>query len=82
MERDAGKKIRRPWESAEEDEIEETKKLWEQTFDQPYEKAGGHIALTRKGIGSEEPMLYWEVFDSDVNTKYKSLAPRFLLEVV
>uniref|UniRef100_A0A2C9VBW7 GRPD C-terminal domain-containing protein n=1 Tax=Manihot esculenta TaxID=3983 RepID=A0A2C9VBW7_MANES len=44
------------WETVKEKEVEETKKVGEYAFDQPYEKA-------------------------DVNTKYKSLLPRFLLEV-
>ncbi|KAF8018025.1 hypothetical protein BT93_H3045 [Corymbia citriodora subsp. variegata] len=64
-----------------EEEVEETKKLWERTFDQPYEKAGGRITLDLGGVPLSKPPVYWEVFDTDVNTKYKSLMPRFLLEV-
>ncbi|XP_022745896.1 uncharacterized protein LOC111296107 isoform X1 [Durio zibethinus] len=61
------------WETVKEKEVEETKKLWERTFDQPYEKAGG--------IAVAKPRIYWEVSDVDVNTKYKSMIPRFLLGV-
>ncbi|KAL1549563.1 glycine-rich domain-containing protein 1 isoform X1 [Salvia divinorum] len=60
-----------------EEEMEETKMLWEKTFDQPYEKAGG-AAITRPIV---EPPFYWDVTNTDVNTKYKSLVPRFLFEV-
>ncbi|KAI3440474.1 uncharacterized protein J3R85_003547 [Psidium guajava] len=74
-------KVARVWETVEEEEVEETKRLWERTFDQPYEKAGGRIALHRQGVPLFKPPVYWEVFDTDVNTKYKSLMPRFLLEV-
>lgn len=74
-------KVARVWETVEEEEVEETKKLWEGTFDQPYEKAGGQIALDQGGVPSSKPPVYWEVFGTDVNTRYKSLMPRFLLEV-
>ena len=37
------------WATVKEKEVEETKKLWERTFDQPYEKAGGEIALELDG---------------------------------
>lgn len=61
-----------------EEDVEETKKLWERTFGQPYEKAGcpaiGQVVKVR-------PQVYWDVVDNDVNTKYKSVMPRFLLEV-
>lgn len=60
-----------------EEDMEETKMLWEKTFDQPYEKAGG-AAITRPIV---EPPFYWDVTNTDVNTKYKSLVPRFLFEV-
>lgn len=63
------------WQTAQEKEVEETKKIWERTFDEPYEKAGGGIAMAK-------PPIYWETSDVDVNTKYKSMIPRFLLEVI
>lgn len=55
----------------------ETKNLWEKTFDQPYEKAGCP-SISRPLV--DEP-LYWDVTDTDVNTRYKSLVPRFMFEV-
>ena len=69
------------WETVRSKEVlEETKKLWERTFNQPYVKAGGTIEFG--GVASiVKPPVYWEVSDTDVNTKYKSLLPRFLLEV-
>ncbi|CAI0551701.1 unnamed protein product [Linum tenue] len=63
------------WDKVEDKDVEETKNLWDKVFDQPYEKAGGAI----NGL-VKQPPVYWEVSDSDVNTKYKSLMPRFLLE--
>ncbi|XVF41835.1 hypothetical protein PTKIN_Ptkin01aG0312600 [Pterospermum kingtungense] len=69
------------WETLKEKEVEETKKLWEITFDQPYEKAGGGIAMEFDKVIMAKPPIYWEVSDVDVNTKYKSMIPRFLLEV-
>lgn len=80
MEGDLGKVVSM-WATVKEKEVEETKKLWERTFDQPYEKAGGEIALELDGGVSFKPTVYWEVSDTDVNTKYKPMHPRFLLEV-
>ena len=62
-------------------DVEETKNLWEMTFDQPYEKAGGEIGFNLNGVVPVQPPVYWDVSDTDVNTKYKSVSPRFLLEV-
>lgn len=62
-------------------EVEETKNLWDTTFDQPYEKAGGGIVLESEVISIVNPPIYWDVSDTDLNTKYKSMLPRFLLEV-
>ncbi|KAL9378919.1 hypothetical protein Peur_027401 [Populus x canadensis] len=79
MEGDMGK-IVGLWETVRSKEVEETKKLWERAFDQPYVKAGGAIEFG--GVASiVKPPVYWDVSDTDVNTKYKSLLPRFLLEV-
>ncbi|EOY11551.1 Uncharacterized protein TCM_026691 isoform 1 [Theobroma cacao] len=68
------------WETVKEKEVEESKNLWERTFDQPYEKAGGGLAVELDNLKAKRP-IYWEVSDVDVNTKYKSMIPRFLLEV-
>ncbi|KAM7273291.1 hypothetical protein ACFE04_027955 [Oxalis oulophora] len=81
MDVDIGKVVR-PWETVNGKRVKETKKLWEKTFDEPYEKAGGR--LIAPGLDSAQlvkPPVYWEVSDQDVNTKYKSMMPRFLLEV-
>lgn len=80
MEGDLGKVVT-VWAVVKEKEVEETRKLWERTFDQPYEKAGGEIALKLDGGVSFKPLVYWEASDTDVNTKYKPMHPRFLLEV-
>ncbi|CAA3007045.1 glycine-rich domain-containing 2 [Olea europaea subsp. europaea] len=71
-------KIVGPWEAVEEENIEETKVLWERTFDQPYEKAGG--AAIGSTVNIETP-FYWDISDIDVNTRYKSMVPRFLFEL-
>ncbi|XP_012088966.1 glycine-rich domain-containing protein 1 isoform X2 [Jatropha curcas] len=66
------------WETVKEKEVDGTKKVWEKAFDQPYEKAGGAIGFN--GLAPINPPFFWEFSDIDVNTKYKSLLPRFLLE--
>lgn len=65
-------------EAVKEEDIEDTEKLWERIFDQPYEKAGG-LAIGK--AVDVRPPIYWEVTDTDVNAKYSSMLPRFLLEV-
>ncbi|KAL0006106.1 hypothetical protein SO802_013667 [Lithocarpus litseifolius] len=80
MEGDMGKVVT-VWESVKEKEMKETKLLWERAFDQPYEKAGGEVVLDLDRVNLVKPPVYWEVSDTDVNTKYKSMLPRFLLEV-
>lgn len=69
------------WGNVKAKDVEETKKIWEKTFDLPYEKAGGGLALEFDGIASAKPPIFWNVSDTDVNSKYKSMLPRFLLEV-
>ncbi|KAM6577902.1 hypothetical protein CsatB_029739 [Cannabis sativa] len=75
------KKVVSVWETVNKNEVEETKNLWETTLDQPYEKAGGEIDFNLDGVIPVQPPVYWEVSDTDVNTKYKPMQPRFLLEV-
>ncbi|KAL2563510.1 hypothetical protein AAZX31_20G223600 [Glycine max] len=67
-------------EKVKEKEFEETKKLWDRAFNQPYEKAGGEVPLTLEGVISIKSPVYWEDSGTDVNTKYRSMLPRFLLE--
>ncbi|KAF5183193.1 Glycine-rich domain-containing protein [Thalictrum thalictroides] len=72
------KKVAGIWDPLEEGDVEATKKPWEEVFDQPYEKAG---AMLDQIVGSLKPPVYWAVSDVDVNSKYKSMEPRFLLEL-
>ncbi|KAI7735029.1 hypothetical protein M8C21_011685 [Ambrosia artemisiifolia] len=65
-------------ESVKGNDLEVMKKLWERVFDQPYEKAGCHVI---GGSNDVKPPIHWEVTDTDVNVKYRSVLPRFLLEV-
>ncbi|KAJ4968808.1 hypothetical protein NE237_015509 [Protea cynaroides] len=65
------------WDSVNGEDIKATKELWEKTFDQPYEKAGATLDQT---LSAKSP-IYWEISDYDINRKYKSMEPRFLLEV-
>ncbi|KAJ9681851.1 hypothetical protein PVL29_017967 [Vitis rotundifolia] len=78
---DINRKVVGVWEKVKEEELEATRKLWESIYNQPYEKAGGHVAMDLGEVVSVKPPVYWEVSDCDVNTKYKSMMPRFLLEV-
>ncbi|KAK6143895.1 hypothetical protein DH2020_024243 [Rehmannia glutinosa] len=64
-------------ETVKDEDIQETKMLWERTFDQPYEKAGGSAIA---GNIADETPFHWDVTNTDVNTRYKSLVPRFLFE--
>ncbi|KAI5398594.1 uncharacterized protein LOC127096840 isoform X2 [Lathyrus oleraceus] len=67
-------------ETVKDKEFEETKKLWDRAFNQPYEKAGGEVPLTLEGAIAIKSPVSWEESDTDVNTKYRSLLPRLLLE--
>ncbi|WZY72364.1 hypothetical protein YC2023_004604 [Brassica napus] len=76
------RKVVRNGEAVEKSEVETTKKLWNRYFNQPYEKAGGELTV----VANESPrrnntMFYWPVSDIDVNTAYKSIRPRFVLEL-
>ena len=74
-------KVATPWETPNKNDFEETKKLWDRTFNQPYEKAGGEATLILEESVSFKSPIYWEESDTDVNHKYRSMLPRFLLEV-
>ncbi|XP_028184545.1 uncharacterized protein LOC114371271 isoform X3 [Glycine soja] len=67
-------------ETVKEKESEETKKLWDRAFNQPYEKAGGEVPFMLDVVTSIKSPVYWEESGTDVNTKYRSMLPRFLLE--
>ncbi|KAF7817941.1 glycine-rich domain-containing protein 2 [Senna tora] len=75
-------KVTTLWENPKEKEVEMTKKLWDNAFNQPYEKAGGGVAFTLGQVTTIRSPVYWEESDTDVNAKYKSMLPRFLLEVL
>ncbi|XP_019057067.1 PREDICTED: uncharacterized protein LOC104805899 isoform X1 [Tarenaya hassleriana] len=68
-------------ESVEKTDLETTKELWDRNFNQPYEKAGGELDVIRNEPPFSEPPFYWPVSDIDVNTVYKSVLPRFFLEL-
>ncbi|KAK1319749.1 hypothetical protein QJS10_CPB04g00878 [Acorus calamus] len=66
-------------ETAEEGGLESTREMWERAFDKPYERAGSVILV---GPGPAElPVFCWEASEVDVNRRYKTMEPRFLLEV-
>lgn len=69
------------WETVKEKQVDSIKKLWERAFDQPYEKAGVGLVMEFERVLPVKPPVYLEVSDTDVNSKYKSMVPRFLLEV-
>lgn len=62
----------------EDEDIKATKRLWETTFDRPYERAGATI---ERAFSDRGPVIIWDSSDIDVNRKFKALEPRFLLEV-
>lgn len=61
-------------------EIEETKRLWEEVYDEPYERAGMVIDPT---VAIARRVFIWELIAAveDVNRIYKGLHARFLMEV-
>ncbi|KAI4301743.1 hypothetical protein L6164_034990 [Bauhinia variegata] len=68
------KKVTTLWETPKEKDLEETKKLWDRLFNQPYEKAGGEVVLIlERFIPVESPVHYWEESDTNVNKKYSFL---------
>ncbi|KAJ4768122.1 enolase (DUF1399) [Rhynchospora pubera] len=66
--------------SATEEEIEETKKFWEEVYDEPYERPGMVIDPT---VAIARQVFNWEMVApaEDVNRVYKGLHARFLMEV-
>ncbi|CAH2046894.1 unnamed protein product [Thlaspi arvense] len=76
-------KVVRNGEAVEKTEVETTKTLWDRYFNQPYEKAGGELTVTanESRLCSNHTVFYWPVSDIDINTVYKSIRPRFVLEL-
>lgn len=60
------------------DELDETRRIWEEAFDEPYERPG---ALFNPMSSPSRVFINWEASEADVNRVYKGLHPRFLLEV-
>ncbi|XP_024005248.1 glycine-rich domain-containing protein 1 isoform X2 [Eutrema salsugineum] len=76
------RKVVRYGETVEKSEVETTKKLWNRYFNQPYEKAGGELTvIPNESRLCNNTVFYWPVSDVDVNTSYKSIRPRFVLEL-
>lgn len=76
------RKVVRTGETVEKTQVETTKELWTRYFNQPYEKAGGELTvIANESRLSDNTVFYWPVSDIDVNTAYKSIRPRFVLEV-
>ncbi|KAF3779339.1 Glycine-rich domain-containing protein 2 [Nymphaea thermarum] len=61
------------WECMKEEDVKATCRLWEATFDHPYERAGVTFNRTRSPV-------YWEASAVDVNRGFKSLEPRLVTE--
>ncbi|KAL4202344.1 hypothetical protein AMTRI_Chr02g263280 [Amborella trichopoda] len=64
------------WGSGTSEDVRTTAKLWESTFDRPYQKAGASFDRVLL-----KPTIFSEVSAVDINKKWKSLGPRFLIEV-
>ncbi|XP_074566145.1 glycine-rich domain-containing protein 2 isoform X2 [Curcuma longa] len=75
---DHGRAIVSFGEGAAAEEVEETRKVWEKTFDEPYEKAGVALEPARS---PSRVYFNWAPPEEDVNRIYKGLQPRFLMEV-
>lgn len=75
---DLDKKIIGIGDQASETQMDETRRLWEEAFDQPYERPG---ALFNPVNSPGRIFLNWEPSDVDVNKVYKTLRPRSLMEV-
>eukprot|EP01018_Ginkgo_biloba_P027905 Gb_32386 [translate_table: standard] len=85
-----GAAIERGPNSVSEEDLQETARLWEITFGEPYEKAGATfesiqskplpIPKALAGFNTPKP-IYWEHQDLDVNKKHETLEPRYVIEV-
>lgn len=85
-----GAAIERGPNAVSEEDLHETARQWENTFGKPYETAGAtfdsieskplSIPKALEGFNTPKP-IYWECQDIDVNGKYKTLEPRYVMEV-
>lgn len=58
-----------------------TRVLWEDTYDEPYDMAGSEVDVG--AVSAAREAFYWvpAASEEDVNRLYRSLQPRFLMEV-
>lgn len=73
-----------------EEDLHETARLWENTYRNPYQKAGAlfesilstplPISKALGGLNNPKPM-YWENQETDVNRNRETLEPRYVMEV-
>ncbi|XP_019704133.1 uncharacterized protein [Elaeis guineensis] len=75
---DLGRRVMAFGEAAAAEEAEATRRVWEEAFDEPYERAGAGID---PAASPSRVFLNWEAAEADVNRTYKGLHPRFLVEV-
>lgn len=68
-------------EVASEEAVESTRALWEDAYDEPYDMAGSEVDAG--AVSAAREAFYWApaASEEDVNRLYKSLQPRFLMEV-
>ncbi|TVU20966.1 hypothetical protein EJB05_30573 [Eragrostis curvula] len=64
-----------------EEVLERTRALWEEAYDEPYDMAGSEIDAA--AVSAVREAFYWEpaASEEDANRLYKSLQPRFVMEV-
>nr|CAB3473098.1 unnamed protein product [Digitaria exilis] len=63
------------------EEVESTRALWEDAYDEPYDMAGSEVDAA--AVRAAREAFYWTpaASEEDVNRLYKSLQPRFMMEV-
>ncbi|CAO2162419.1 unnamed protein product [Urochloa humidicola] len=61
--------------------VERTRELWEEAYDEPYDMAGSEVDAA--AVNAAREAFYWApaASEEDANRLYKSLQPRFLMEV-
>ncbi|KAK8452744.1 hypothetical protein SEVIR_5G161200v4 [Setaria viridis] len=61
--------------------LKRTRALWEEAYDVPYDMAGSEVEMA--AVRAAREAFYWApaASDEDANRLYKSLQPRFLMEV-
>lgn len=61
--------------------VRTTKELWEDAYDEPYDMAGSEVDVG--AVSTAREAFYWvpAASEEDANRLYKSLQPRFLIEV-